>query len=170
MRCAAATVFPPKTFGVCNSTARKTCGLGRAPGGLNRLSQHDLILCGAAQGLTNDFARGVSETAYGTLWVGTTGGGLYRGTLEKLEAFRPDPVGGYYAHVESVVASKDGSVWWGGANGLLQWRHDQLFACFTNEAWVVAASVTALQEDGIGGLWVGTSENRDSKHSLPFEM
>ncbi len=134
--------------------------VGTRTGGLNRLNRRGLLHCGAAQGLTNDFTRSVAQTASGELWVATTGGGIYRGDRDQLVPFRPEPVGGYYAHVESVLAARDGSVWWGGANGLLRWQNNRLTDCVTNEPWVQASSVTALQEDREGGLWIGTLQSR----------
>jgi len=134
--------------------------VGTRTGGLNRVNRRRLLYCGAAQGLMNDFTRSVAQTADGEFWVATTGGGIYRGDRGGLLPFQPEPVGGYYAHVESVLATSDGSVWWGGANGLLRWKHDRLIACVTNELWVQASSVTALQEDGRDGLWIGTLQGR----------
>ncbi|MGO8930452.1 MAG: two-component regulator propeller domain-containing protein [Limisphaerales bacterium] len=129
--------------------------VGTRTGGLNRLSRRKVLSYGAAQGLTNDYARGVAETADGTLWVATTGGGLSRWGPGGFE-----PIAPYYAFAESVLATRDGSLWWGAARGLLCWRDGQMSSSYTNETWVRSASVTALCEDGQGGLWVGTSEGR----------
>ena len=130
--------------------------VGTRTGGLNRLSRRKLLSYGAAQGLTNDYTRSVAETADGTLWVATTGGGLYRGGPEGFEPIAPV----LFLSPESVLAARDGSLWWGGARGLLCWRDGELSASYTNETWVRSATVTALCEDRQGGLWVGTSEGR----------
>ena len=129
--------------------------VGTRTGGLNRLSRRKLLSYGAAQGLTNDYARGVAETADGTLWVATTGGGLARGGPGGFE-----PIAPYYAFAESVLAARDGTLWWGASRGLLCWRDGRVSGIYTNESWVRAASVTALCEDREGGLWIGTSESR----------
>ena len=131
--------------------------VGTRTGGLNRLGGRKLIHCGAAQGLTNDFTRSVAESADGTLWVATTGGGLYRGGLNGFERFLPGEPARFYAHAESVLVTEDGSVWWGGAHALLSARADILTGCYTNQSWVVGASVTALCPSRQGGLWIGTS-------------
>ena len=128
---------------------------GTRTGGLNRLSRRKLVSYGAAQGLTNDYTRSVAETADGVLWVGTTGGGLYRGGPEGFRSFAP-----FYSSVDSVLAAKDGSLWWGAARGLFRLRAGTLAASYTNEAWLNPAAVTALGEDGRGGLWAGTSAGR----------
>jgi ligand-binding sensor domain-containing protein/signal transduction histidine kinase len=129
--------------------------VGTRTGGLNRLSRRKLLSYGAAQGLTNDYTRAVAETADGTLWVATTGGGLYRGGPEGFQPILP-----YYAFAESVLATRDGSLWWGAARGLFCWNDGKVSGTYTNEPWVRSAVVTALCEDRPGGLWVGTSEGR----------
>ena len=134
--------------------------VGTRTGGLNRLSRRKLVYAGAAEGLTNDFTRSVAETSDGKLWVGTTGGSLYEGGLDGFKPFRPIPLIYFYAHVESVLAGEDGSLWWGASHSLLRWKNGELAGCYTNEPWVLSATVTALQHDGQGGLWIGTSEGR----------
>ncbi len=133
--------------------------VGTRTGGLNRLSKRHLLMIGRSQGLTNDFTRSVAQTVDGTLWVGTFGGSLYYGGLSGFQPFRPEPVGSqiyYYANVDPVLATPDGSVWWGGNGALLQWKDNHL-TCFTNENWIQNVSVTALQNDRHGGIWIGTS-------------
>jgi ligand-binding sensor domain-containing protein/signal transduction histidine kinase len=129
--------------------------VGTRTGGLNRLSRRKLLSYGVAQGLTNDYTRSVAETEDGTLWVATTGGGLYRGGPDGFKPILP-----YYSFAESVLAARDGSVWWGAAHGLLRWKDGKLSGSYTNETWVRSATVTALCEDREGGLWVGTTEGR----------
>jgi ligand-binding sensor domain-containing protein/signal transduction histidine kinase len=129
--------------------------VGTRTGGLNRLSRRKLLSYGAAQGLTNDYTRGVAETADGALWVATTGGGLSRGGPGGFE-----PIAPYYAFAESVLAARDGTLWWGASRGLLRWKDGRVSVIYTNESWVRSATVTALCEDRQDGLWIGTSESR----------
>lgn len=133
--------------------------IGTRTGGLDRLSQRKLTVIGAAQGLTNDYTRSVAQTPDGTLWVGTVGGSLYRGGPQGFQAFRPadETRVYYYATVYPVLSVPDGSLWWGAAFGLLHWANDRLADCITNQPWIQNVSVTALQNDGRGGIWIGTS-------------
>lgn len=132
--------------------------IGTRTGGLNRLSRRRLTVVSAAQGLANDFTHSVAQTPDGTLWVGTTGGSLYRGDPTGFRPFRPaDPRVYYYATVFPVLGESDGSLWWGAAYGLLHWQNDRLVDCITNAPWIQNATVTALQRDPQGGLWIGTS-------------
>jgi ligand-binding sensor domain-containing protein/two-component sensor histidine kinase len=129
--------------------------VGTRTGGLNRLGRRKLVSYGAGQGLTNDYTRSVAETPDGVLWVGTTGGGLYRGGAEGFRSVAP-----YHASVESVLAARDGTLWWGAARGLLRMQTGGSISAYTNEPWLGPAAVTALAEDGTGRLWAGTSEGR----------
>ena len=63
----------------------------------------------------------------------------------------------YYATVFPVLTAPDGSLWWGAAFGLLHWQNNRLADCITNEPWIQNATVTALQNDPRGGMWIGTS-------------
>jgi ligand-binding sensor domain-containing protein/signal transduction histidine kinase len=129
--------------------------VGTRTGGLNYLSRRKLVSVGAQQGLTNNYTRSVAETSDAVLWVGTTGGGLYRGGPDGFNCFAPQ-----YSTVESVLATQDGSLWWGAARGLFCLRAGGLVDSYTSESWLGPAAVTALAEDGRGGLWIGTSEDR----------
>ena len=132
--------------------------IGTRTGGLDRLSRRRLTVVSNAQGLTNDFTHSVAQAPDGTLWVGTTGGSLYHGDPAGFQPFRPvDPRVYYYATVFPVLTAPDGSLWWGAAFGLLHWQNDRLADCITNEPWIQNATVTALQNDPRGGLWIGTS-------------
>lgn len=133
--------------------------VGTRTGGLDRLSQRKLMVVSAADGLTNDYTHGLAQTPDGTIWVGTVGGGLYRGGPAGFEAFRStnEPRLYYYATVFPLLTAPDGSLWWGAAFGLLHWKDNHLADCVTNQPWIRNAAVTALQNDGQGGLWIGTS-------------
>lgn len=134
--------------------------VGTRTGGLNRLSRRKLLVMSSAQGLTNDFTRSVAETADGQLWVGTIGGSLYRGNMSGFQPFRPGSIGPliyFYASVDPVLAMNDGSLWWGASGAVFHWKENALVDCFTNEPWLQNVFVTALQDDGHGGIWIGTS-------------
>ena len=131
--------------------------IGTRTGGLDRLSKRKLVVVSNAQGLTNDFTHSVAQTPDGTLWVGTTGGSMYRGNPSRFEPFRPEDRVYFYATIFPVLTAPNGSLWWGAHNGMLHWQNNRLADCVTNEPWIVDATVTALQNDPYGGMWIGTS-------------
>lgn len=133
--------------------------VGMRTSGLNRVGRAKLMALGVAAGLTNDFVRGVAEAVDGTLWVATIGGGMYRGWPGRFEPV-PSVVGSVtYPFFESVLATRDGSLWWGGAGALFQWREGQEVTHYTreNNEWLANAGITVLREDARAGLWMGTS-------------
>jgi ligand-binding sensor domain-containing protein/signal transduction histidine kinase len=133
--------------------------VGTRSAGLNRLTQKNLMVIGAGAGLTNEFVRSVAEAADEALWVATIGGGMYRSRSGRFESV-PSEVGTVtYPFFESVVALRDGSVWWGGAGALFQWKDNRIITNYTrpNVAWLANAGVTALLEDVQDGFWIGTS-------------
>jgi len=130
--------------------------IGTRTGGLDRLGKRRLIVVSNAQGLTNDFTHSVAQTPDGALWVGTTGGSIYRGSPSHFEPFRPVDLVYFFATVFPILTAPDGSIWWGAHNGLLHWQNNTLADCITNGPWVEDATITALQNDPQGGMWIGT--------------
>jgi signal transduction histidine kinase len=67
-----------------------------------------------------------------------------------------------YPFSESVVASRDGSIWWGGAGALFHWKDNRIVTNYTriNTEWLANAGVTAMREDVQDGLWIGTSRGK----------
>ena len=145
--------------------------VGTRTAGINRIKPRGLLPFGAEHGLTNDYTRSIAQTADGHLWVATVGGGLYRsavpsaqlrlhtGPAEGLfQRFAPNDTVTFFASIETVLAHSDGSLWWGGARALLQWRDGALSGVHTNHPWVRSAAITALLEDPSGDVWIGTSQ------------
>lgn len=142
--------------------------VGHRTEGLNRMTSKKLVTLGAGYGLTHDYVRSVAQAADGQLWLGTTGGGIYREQDGVLLLFTNVPFNSAYPFVETVLAARDGSVWWGGAASLFRWKDGSVAEAYTRgqipsvpdatvPGWMMNASVTALMEDLAGGLWVGTS-------------
>ncbi len=147
--------------------------VGMRTSGLNRVARAKLMAYGVNEGLTNDFVRGVAEAADGALWVATIGGGMYRGGPGRFEPV-PSTIGTVtYPFFETVVSTRDGSLWWGGAGALFHWRDGREVTHYTrdNAEWLANTGVTALHEDIRAGLWIGTTRGellllRDGKFQL----
>jgi signal transduction histidine kinase/ligand-binding sensor domain-containing protein len=116
-------------------------------------------------GLWNNEVSSIYETHEGTLWIGTWGAGLHR--LEapsqgvSRDPFTTSDSEGDAAGVWAVVEARDGTQWWGTGEGLMRragitgavtrYRHNPQNSSSLSADWI-----TALHEDGEGGLWVGT--------------
>lgn len=146
--------------------------VGHRTSGLDRLTASKVTTLDADLGLTNDYVRSVAEAPDGKLWLGTTGGGIYRTLDGRLQALTNTQYNTYYPFVEAILVTRDGSVWWGGANCLLRWKDNQIAEAFTSPPqtwepasktpdWMFSTAVTALQEINAGvGLWLGTSQGK----------
>jgi len=134
--------------------------VGTRTGGLNQLSRRRLFCAAAEQGLTNEFTRSVTQTPDGRIWVGSWGSGVFRGSPKDFQNYSVDPRMDFYASIEAVLATSDGSVWLGGARALMQIKNGAMTACYTNENWIQSSWVSSLCEDPRGGLWVGTQLGR----------
>ncbi len=134
--------------------------VGTRTTGLNQLRKRRLFSVSSAEGLTNEFTRSTVETRDGRIWTGTLGTGVFRSSPTGFKGYSVSPLMDFYSSIESILPVSDGSVWLGGARALMQVRDDKLTACYTNENWIQATWVTALCEDPLGGLWVGTQLGR----------
>jgi diguanylate cyclase (GGDEF)-like protein len=94
---------------------------------------------------------GVARGADGTLWVAATDG-LFAWRGRAVERFAPpgdDPL------MTVVLQDRSGTVWAGGAAGLMRLSRGRLIAA-PLPGFEVQPMVIALAEDEAGGLWVGT--------------
>lgn len=136
--------------------------VGTRSSGLNRVARQKLMVFGQSEGLTNDFVRSVAQSADGSLWVATIGGGIYRGGPGRFEPV-PSAIGTVtFPFMETVLATRDGSIWWGGAGSLFQWKDGGIVTNYTRAQtpWLADAGIAALCEDRQSGFWIGTTTGK----------
>ncbi|MDX1482615.1 MAG: two-component regulator propeller domain-containing protein, partial [Woeseiaceae bacterium] len=132
--------------------------------GLNRYNGYEFDSFrrerGNAAALRNDFIFALAESADGTLWVGTNGGGLARldGDRNVVRNYLHDPadphsIGGNV--VRALALAQDGSLWVGLRDGGID-RFDPASGRFERVAVEGTPSVFALHEDSAGRVWAGT--------------
>jgi len=103
---------------------------------------------------SGDFVSVLFEDAQGTLWIGTSGGGLNRlkngsfSTYTTREGLAADVV-------TAIWSDRDGIVWIGTANGLCRIQ-DERISVYTREDGLPSDFVTAIRETSDGSLWIGT--------------
>jgi ligand-binding sensor domain-containing protein/signal transduction histidine kinase len=129
-------------------------------------------------GLPEDFAQAVAQTADGHLWIGTSGG-LVRFDGVRFTVFNSASEPAFKSDsVYSLVTTRDGALWSGteGA-GLVRYR-DGSFRTFGPGDGLTNLFVRALFEDRGGRLWVGTDDGLfrlegasfrriDGRHGVP---
>jgi ligand-binding sensor domain-containing protein/signal transduction histidine kinase len=135
--------------------------VGTRVGGLNRLTRKFVTSIGAEDGLAHEYVRSLAESADGQKWICTTGGGMYSGKEGRFASVsETDEHMRFFAASESVVATRDGSVWLGGWGALMRLRNGILqtgnFYTQKDWPWLRDDSVMALCEDNVSGLWLGS--------------
>ena len=107
------------------------------------------------QGTTASFAgSGMSVDQAGDIWIAAGEGALYRvheGKLSKITL----PRGTRVDNANRVCPTRDGSVWFGTATAILQWREGRVRRVPLPAAEGIGV-VSALAEGPDGTLWVGT--------------
>ncbi len=136
--------------------------VGTRARGLTRLKPKRVSVLPILSGETETVPRTLAETADGVLWVGTSSRGLFRVQDGKLDPFPRDQVIRGYPYVSAVLATRDGSVWWGAGPALFQWKEGKLLSAYTNEfrSWLREDRIRVLSEDRDGGIWVGTQNGQ----------
>lgn len=106
-------------------------------------------------GLPNDRIRSITFDNDGTLWIGTTGGGLVSFDGKRFKTF--DPSNGFpHRAVRYVLADPAGGVWAATAGGgLVHMRRGQL-RTFTVKDGLPTDQLVALSRDASGALWIAT--------------
>jgi ligand-binding sensor domain-containing protein len=125
--------------------------IGTASDGVYRISADNVDHFSSADGLSSDSVLGFFEDREGILWVATTKG---------IDSFRQLPVvsfsirEGLASDVSSILASRDGGVWIGGAEALGFLNQDKLSAIRKNQG-LPGRDITTMSEDSQGRLWIG---------------
>jgi ligand-binding sensor domain-containing protein/signal transduction histidine kinase len=109
-------------------------------------------------GLPEDFAQAIAQTADGHLWIGTSGG-LVRFDGVRFTVFNPANEPAFKSDsVYSLQTTRDGALWAGteGA-GLVRYRQGS-FRAFGPPDGLTNPFVRVMFEDRRGRLWVGTDD------------
>ncbi len=110
---------------------------------------------GMAEGLPRDAAQTGCVTSDGRIWVGGPGSRIY---VWDGQRFTPRPLRGLPAQatVQTMLAARDGTVWIGTSDGLIQ-LSDKIERRLTTADGLPANSVRSLTEGRDGTLWIGTT-------------
>lgn len=124
-------------------------GLVRWEKGVTKLYQQ-------AEGLPTNRLRTLTFDKEGTLWIGTTGGGLVTFKSDRFEALNPSN-GFPHLEVRFVLADPSGGVWAATAGGgLARVEGGKVVRVYSVRDGLPTDQLTSLARDGEGSLWIGT--------------
>ncbi|HSX59381.1 MAG TPA: two-component regulator propeller domain-containing protein [Tahibacter sp.] len=138
-------------------------GLGSLCGGCETFQTY--TLGGDPFDLSVATVTGIAETPDRAIWFGLFGGGVARlapdrRQVRRFSATAPPGAGPRNDVVRVVHASRDGSLWAGGSNGLDRIVYDRGSAVrFEVQPWQTvdgSSSITCIVDDDRGRLWLGT--------------
>ncbi|EEF63134.1 histidine kinase [Pedosphaera parvula Ellin514] len=126
--------------------------------GLNRLRTKKFSSFGPGEGLGYGAVQGLAEVAPGVIWAGKPGDGLYRWEGRNFSRITPAGLPRKDPQANSLLLAGDGSCWVGGEQGLVHFKKPNLPAEAAGPPALAKLNISALAEDGSGGVWVGTHE------------
>jgi diguanylate cyclase (GGDEF)-like protein len=123
--------------------------------GLVRWDKGATKLYQQADGLPTNRLRSLAFDTEGTLWIGTSGGGLVSFAQEKFKVL--NPANGFpHLEVRYVLADPQGGVWAATAGGgLVHVKHGAI-KTYTVADGLPTDQLTTLARDAQGSLWIGT--------------
>ncbi|MEO8383704.1 MAG: two-component regulator propeller domain-containing protein [Betaproteobacteria bacterium] len=108
-----------------------------------------------ADGLPTNRLRSLAFDKDGTLWIGTTGGGLVSFAAGKFRAM--NPTNGFpHLEVRHVLADPAGGIWAATAGAGLVHVKDGQIKSYTTADGLPTDQLTYLARDKAGALWIGT--------------
>ncbi len=97
----------------------------------------------------------ILEDRDGSLWLGTTGGGIARLREGRVESWIPGD-GPAAALVWSLAEDSEGSLWFGTQPGGLHRLGNSLFASYTKRDGLPDEVIESVYQDRRGTIWIGT--------------
>jgi ligand-binding sensor domain-containing protein len=120
------------------------------------VSQYSLAAWHAEEGLPHNRVQAIAQTPDGYLWLATQEG-LARFDGVRFTVFDRRSTAAMSANdVETIYASRDGSLWVGIYGGTLLRYQNGRFRSYSGREGLYSTTINALAEDAHGDLWIGT--------------
>ena len=132
-------------------------------------SENDLFIPYRQLPRSDDEVSCLHETKQ-TMWIGTTGNGVYRMEMESGEIVHPILKG----NITSIYEDRDGELWIGSwEDGLHHILQNGKIETLSQSSGLSSDFVRACCEDNIGNIWIGTSRgldryNKSTKHVMTY--
>jgi ligand-binding sensor domain-containing protein/signal transduction histidine kinase len=135
--------------------------------GLNRRDAQGGIIASEYDRLRDVPVPAVKRTQQGVLWIGTSGQGIYRQTVNGLDRFTTTD-GLPSNSVSRLYEDRNGALWIGLRAGGVARYYNDTFSTFTPEDGLTHSYAGAFYQDHEGTLWIGTDRGglnqlRDAK-------
>lgn len=144
-----------------------TIWAGMNCGGLARFDGTRFQIYNERDGLLNSCVFALAEDSNRDLWIGTWGAGAFRyhngnfTQYSKSQGMADD-------QITSIVAARDGSVWFSTPNGLSRLKNGQ-FRNFTTADGLTTDRIMRVFEDRAGNIWTGSRHGVDRLVGDRFE-
>ncbi|HVD75963.1 MAG TPA: two-component regulator propeller domain-containing protein, partial [Vicinamibacteria bacterium] len=120
------------------------------------VTQYSLAAWHTEEGLPHNRVQAIAQTADGYLWLATQEG-LARFDGVRFTLFDRRSTAAMSANdVETIYASRDGSLWVGIYGGTLLRYQNGRFRSYSSREGLYPTTISALAEDTHGDLWIGT--------------
>jgi signal transduction histidine kinase/sugar lactone lactonase YvrE len=130
--------------------------VGTQRGGLNRLSPRQVTCYDERWGLGQVAILSVAEVGR-DLWACTLGQGIRRSSEQAFVPLAPGILSNY-PYANPLLLARDNSCWVSTGAGLLHFNTNaQVIPGEADLVQGLGSAITALAEDGMGGLWLGTA-------------
>lgn len=135
-----------------------TVWIGANCGGISRFDGTHFQTFNEKDGLANSCVWALAEDVNHDLWIGTWGGGAFRYHNGAFTQYSKNQ--GMDDRVTSIVAARDGTIWFGTRDGLTRLKNGQL-RTFTTVDGLSNNLIYGLFEDRAGVIWIGTKKGLD---------
>lgn len=130
--------------------------VGTAGGGLARIRERVLQVCGAEEGVIGEAVQSICEDLQGRMWFGLVSGDLLRKDSAGVRPVAlPQPTDRRIEGV-TVFPGASNALWIGSLHGgVMEWRDEQIKHPFPPER-LLNSSARVLFQDSTGRLWIGS--------------
>lgn len=149
-----------------------TLWIGTDGQGLMNIDTDTVMVFTTANGLGSNYIRDIVEDGYGNIWVASSGGGIAKLQWDLSQnRWKANIIGAKQgltsSRINSLLIDKRNRIWFAsGSNGIGYLQGDTVARTWTTAEGLSDNDVLALEEDGLGNLWIGTAKSGLNRMSI----